>query len=265
MRTTVLLTIGVTALLVGGLPAVAAASGTAPQVTPQVNDSENVTPGERLGGIIGVQQAEIDGELRERSFAIGLERAGGNQSQQADRIAQEYASIDERLAVLENRTANLTEQRENGSISEGQYRAQIAQIEAQRASLQRLANQSNETAAGLPNELLEERGINATRIGMLQQRASELGGQEVAAIARGIAGNDVGQGFGPRQGPPVNVTPGEPGPPGAGNETPGGPPENQTAGSGNDQPGPPMNKTPGNNGGGPPGNQTGGPNETPGN
>jgi hypothetical protein len=51
-----------------------------------------------------------------------------------------------------------------------------------------MATETDNASRGLPADLLESKGINATAIQTLKERAGELGGPQVAAIARGIAG-----------------------------------------------------------------------------
>jgi len=106
--------------------------------------------------------------------------------------------VEQRLGALEQREAELDEARENGSISEGRYRAEMSEVAAQTETAKRLANQSGTVSQSLPATVLEERGINATAIQALQDRAGNLSGPEVAEIARTIAGPNVGDTAGDR-------------------------------------------------------------------
>ncbi len=269
METHTIVAMTVTAIFLGGLPAVgAAAGGPMAQPSSQVTTDTpaNVSPGERLSGVLGAQEAELDGTLQERTFEQGLQRAGENQTQQAAAVARQTGYIEQRLRELDQRVQALEQQRSNETISEGAYQARMTRVEAERASVERIANTTNETATGLPAERLRDQGVNATRIMQLQQRASELTGPEVAAIARGIAGTPVGTpgspGDRPQAGAPDNET--MPGP--ADNTTPGGPAMNQSpqdpaanttdggSDDSTDQPGPPTDDAPSGgpaNGGGP--------------
>lgn len=178
-------------------------------------------PGERLSGILGVQGAEIQNEVESRAFGIQVAQAA-SEGARAGVVADRLVSIEERINDLEERKATLERARENGSLSDGAYGAQIAQVAAEMAGAKQLVNQSANASQGLPAELLAERGINASAIQTLSQRASELAGPEVAAIARSIAGPGVGQAPG-RVGPPAGVPGNGTGPPmsdeRAGNET----------------------------------------------
>jgi hypothetical protein len=180
-------------LVVSTLAAVPAAT-TAQETeipTAQADDSA-VAPGAQLAGVVGVQEAELDGEVQSRTFGIRIARANSEDAK-ASVVADQVNDSEARLAELQQRKRALDAARENGSMSEGEYRARAAQLHAETRTVQRLANETNETASRLPAGALEQKGINAMAIKTLSQRASELGGPETAAIARDIAGPDVGR------------------------------------------------------------------------
>lgn len=159
-------------------------------------DEESVAPGERLAGIIGVQGAEVRGEVESRSFAVEVDRAEGNNSKAAV-VAAQYDTNAERLAQLRERQQELTRAYENGSLSRGQYAAQMAQLTAQIRTVQRLTNQTEATAQQLPAESLNAKGVDVGKIRTLKQEAGSMTGPEVSALARGIAGPNVGNAVGP--------------------------------------------------------------------
>lgn len=186
----------VAAALLVVVPAVglATAGGAAPVAQGgETNETGTETaPGERLSGVTGVGEAELEGDLERRAFGLQIANAS-TEGAQADVVAQRVSSIEQRLAELEDRKAELDQQRESGEISDGKYRAEVAQLSARTETLRQLSNQSAAVSEQLPAELLEERGVNATRIQRLSERANELSGPEVAEIARGIAGPGAGE------------------------------------------------------------------------
>lgn len=200
----------------------------------ETEDSNEVAPGERLSGVVGVQSAEFDGEIERNAFRIGLERADDNATK-ARHIAEKLNESGERLTELEQRKAELQEQRENDTITEGKYRAQMARLSTETETVEQQLNQSNTTAGELPEETLRQNGVNVTAIETLQANASELSGQEVAEIARGIAGDRSGM---VERGPPSdrggaqNATDDRPGGPDAGDGESAG----EQQGDGNDRP-----------------------------
>lgn len=154
-------------------------------------DEDETTPGEQLSGVVGVQQAEFDGEIQRNAFTIALDRADDNATK-AGHIAEKLTETEERLAELEERKAQLDEQRANGEISEGQYRAQTAKMATEVETAKQQLNKSEEAASGIPEETLKENGVNVSAIETLRGNANELSGGEVSEIARSIAGDRSG-------------------------------------------------------------------------
>ena len=163
--------------------------------------ADNETPpGAMLAGSIGVHEAEMKGAIEHRAFGIQVRDAATNESKaQVLNLTQER--LQDRQMDLEERKDRLDEARDNGTISESQYRAQVAVIAAESAQVQTMANSTERTAQGLPAETLEANGVNVTAIHQIRERAQQMTGPEVAEIARQIAGNNVGA----PMGPPENV------------------------------------------------------------
>lgn len=153
---------------------------------------DDIAPGEQFMGSVGVENAELSGEIDERALGVRFAQAA-DANDTADLIAESVDNVSARLAEIEQGLDNLAAQREEGNISHGQYQAHVAQLEAERASLERMANQTAREADGLPAAMLEDRGINVTAIQTLKDHANELSGQEVREIAQQIAGSNIGQ------------------------------------------------------------------------
>lgn len=211
-------------------------AGTAAQQTP-VNGSD-VAPGERMAGVVGAEQAAVEGEVAAQAFERRLAVANSS-SARADVVGSEVEHLQGRLAELSDREDELHRARENGTLSTGEYRARLARLYAKQRALQRLTNRTGRVARGLPERALRQQGINVTTLRTLRLQARDLTGPEVADIARGIAGEGVGRPAG--TGPPA-VPGNRTGSPGDGRS---GPPDE-------DERGPPANRR-----GGPPENETG--------
>lgn len=183
---------------VAGLAAQTEDTETETAQTEQTNASENasVAPGAQLSGVVGVGEAELEGDVESRVYGIQVAQAKTNEAK-ADVVAERLGAVEKRLDELEAEKRDLDEARVNGSMNDGEYRAKMAAVHARTQSVERLANQTNETAQELPAELLEQKGINVSAIETLKDRADELGGPETAAIAQSIAGENVGQTPGP--------------------------------------------------------------------
>ncbi len=194
-----------------GGPASATSGSHAQSDSPAPNDS--MAPGERVGGVVDVGEAEVDGAVESRALDRALQRADSNAAK-ATVLAGTVDSIEGRLDELQERKQALEAARENGTISDGRYRAEITAVVARISAIRDLANRTDGAASGLPADVLAANGVNVSAIETLRSRAGNLTGPEVAAIARDVAGDNPGNGFGPPgdRGPPADRPgPGDPG------------------------------------------------------
>ncbi|WP_262179141.1 hypothetical protein [Haloarcula laminariae] len=197
-------------LVVGALtavPFVMAQQTDTEQASENTTGNESVAPGAQLSGVVAVGEAELDGEIADRAYGIRVARANSSDAKAAV-VADQLNRTSERVAALEDRRQALEQARANGTLSQGEYRARIAGLVAESRNAERMVDRTNETASGLPAETLEANGVNATAIRTLSDRTANLTGPETAEIARGIAGEGVGQAGGPddRTGAPGNRT-----------------------------------------------------------
>lgn len=149
--------------------------------------TEEVGPGAHLAGVVGRQNASLNGEVERRALGVRL-RAADTAREKAAVVAAQSASLEERLDRLQERKQTLTDRHENGTLAEGEYRAKMAVLAREIRSLQRLANTTAATTRDLPAEALAAHGVNATAVETLRSRARDLTGPEVAAVAGTIAG-----------------------------------------------------------------------------
>lgn len=163
------------------------------------DDNASVAPGERLSGVVGVQKAEIEGEVDERAFGIRVAQAASNDSR-AEVVRGQLGDIEQRLDRLEQRKQELD--RNRGNMSEGRYRAEVSELATQTRTAERLANHSENVSRGMPANVLAANNISVENIQMLRERAHNMTGPEVAEMARGIAGPGFGS-------PPGDRGPGE--------------------------------------------------------
>jgi hypothetical protein len=172
------------------------ANETAEENTSDANGSTSeIEPGAQLAGVVSVQGTEVSEEVGSRAFGLRVAAAASNESK-ATVVANELNATRDRLETLSDRRAELEQAYEAGEISKGQYRARVAGLSAKINAIERRLNQTNESASSLPAEVRERKGINTSNIERLRNEASNLSGPETAAIARGIAGRNAGQGLG---------------------------------------------------------------------
>lgn len=183
-------------------------------------------PGAHLAGVVGVQGAEVEGELAGRRFGLEVARTGSNGSR-ADLVAEQLSDLDQRLATLQDRKRALIDARENGSVSEARYRAEVAVIATRTAAIEHRLNQSAAVSNELPTDLAVSRGVDTAAIDEIRSDTRELSGPDVADIARSIGGPNAGRGL-------ATAGNGSDGPPGGGD---GGPPGRPDTSTNSDTPG----------------------------
>ncbi|WP_312910795.1 hypothetical protein [Natronosalvus caseinilyticus] len=155
-------------------------------------ENESVAPGEQLSAAVGVQDADLEGDVSERAFGLELANAESDEAKAAI-IAERHGADESRLEDLEGRLETLNESREAGEISEGRYRAEVAKVVAEMGSVERRAAIAANAAGELPTDVLSAQGVDVEEIRTLRERAGERGGPDTAATARSIAGEGVGQ------------------------------------------------------------------------
>ena len=164
-------------------------------------------PGERLSGVIGVQNAEISGEVDARSFEVAIDRATTDEERAAV-VAERLSRTEARASDIAQRQQTLRERRNAGELSHGAYAARMAETAARAESVAHESNRSADVARELPAAVRTANGLDEDRLETVQNQARELRGPEAAAIARDVGGPTIGGPMaGDRRGPP-NATPG---------------------------------------------------------
>lgn len=174
-------------VLAGSVPAAAALADTQ-------TESEGPAPGASLAGVVGVQEAEIDNEVAERTLNQQFSAAESNASK-ARVVADQSQQLSERLDALEAEKERITQAHENGTMSRGEYQARLAALGAELQALEKRANRTAEAAESLPAESLRSNGANVSEVRTLAQQANRTSGDEVAEAARSIAGEDADEGL----------------------------------------------------------------------
>lgn len=177
-----------TALLVLSLVAVPMAGAQATLGPASAAEPTMITPGERLGGVLGVVDAELRGDLEERRLAVSY-AASDTDETRARVSADSLDAAENRLAALEERRAVLEDRYQRGAVREGRYHAELARLHVEADHLERSLTTIGERSDRLPSERLAERNVDADRIDELRDRARTLSGPETADSARTIVGD----------------------------------------------------------------------------
>ena len=202
-RITAITLTAILAVAMVGVPIAAAgvvSSGAVQDAPDGDGGNASIKPGEQFSAAVGVQNAEIDGEVSERAFGAKVAAAETNETKAAV-VAEGFRESQTRLGELEAKLERLNESREADEISEGRYRAEVATTVAELRSVERQTAAVETAAAELPAAALDERDVDVESIRTLRDRAGDLGGPETASIARSIAGDDVGRSIGDDRAP----------------------------------------------------------------
>ncbi|MFC3478106.1 hypothetical protein [Halobacterium litoreum] len=178
-----------------------AASGGVASVAAQDNETANETngtaPGAQLAAVVSVQGAEVEGDLASRSFGLQMAAAKSNASKAAV-LANQSGDLEERLSELRDRKQALIEAKQNGSISQARFRAEMASVAAELSTANNLLNRTTEESTELPAEALAAQGVSAESLQRLRAAAGNLSGPEISEIAREMGGPPFeGDGEGP--------------------------------------------------------------------
>lgn len=138
------------------------------------DDSEiDVSPGQQLAGAVGAQGASVQSELWNRTLTERLANAT-TESERAEVLADEVDLLVASVETLDGAKENLTDAWADGELSEGKYRASLAEFVVRASTVERRANQTARAAAGLPRTTREIYDVNVTEIEAITEQARDL-------------------------------------------------------------------------------------------
>ena len=216
----VILLVGTVGLLPGGLAQTTTESTPSEPESAPVGNNASVAPGEQLAGVVGVGKTEVAGEVAARAFGFAVSSAKTNGTK-ALLVSRQLSDLNTELNSLHQRKQDLRQARSNGSISEGRFRAEMAQLVAQIRTTNRLTNETQVASSGIPRAHLNRHGVSDSAIDRLRRNASQLTGPQAAAMARSIAGPRAGAPLGHDLPNAVTRRSGAPGPPAQNSTAPG--------------------------------------------
>lgn len=139
--------------------------------------------------IVGAQEAEVREAYDSRSFEERLTEATDDESR-ATTIATGQERIRTRLDALEAHRAVLEEIDDDDDDRE--YRTRVTGFVAQSLILEQRLDQVEAVAEALSPSVREQFDLTDRAFGMLRDRVTALTTPEMIDIARGVAGDDVG-------------------------------------------------------------------------
>lgn len=179
----VLFGLAVVCAFVAGFVAAGLWGGTTEQ--PPTNGSVG-TPGSGFSGIVGAQEAEVRNEYEDRSFAARLAGASSNESRAAV-MRVEAESIAARLDTLAARGDEL-----RAVDDDREYRTRVTGFVAQTLVLEQRIDRLQQATATLQPSTRAAFDLTDQRLQSFQERVDALVTPEMVALARGVAGDDVG-------------------------------------------------------------------------
>lgn len=185
-------------LLVLGAFVGGAAADTGPPTPPEdetttTNGSTNATtvpPGQQLAGVLGAQEAAVEGELWNRTLSDRLDNASSAE-ERAGVLAEEVETIETYVEALESARTNLTDAWNDGEISEGEYRTSLSGFVVRARTVEIRANRTTAAVEDLPSYLREDEELNVTDVRNLCERAHALY-QFEDGVAREVVNQTLG-------------------------------------------------------------------------
>jgi hypothetical protein len=157
---------------------------------PPVNGTDD---GAGIGftGIVGAQEAEVREAYDSRSFEERLAEATDDESR-ATTIATERERLRTRLDALEAQRAVLEEIDDGDDDDDREYRTRVTGFVAQSLILEQRLDQVEAATEPLSPPVREQFDLTDRTFGVLRDRVTALTTPEMIDIARGVAGDDVG-------------------------------------------------------------------------
>lgn len=146
--------------------------------------------GQRISGMVAMEKENIKGEIDQAGFKARLAQADSDE-ERAEIIAEQLDETNKSVSELKEEREEIREQYKNGNISESEYTTKMATLSAKIDNAEEMTNESEDATEGIPNETLEANGVNASAIQQLKNNAQNMSGQEVAEVARSIAGKNA--------------------------------------------------------------------------
>jgi hypothetical protein len=139
-----------------------------------------------LVGVIGAHREQHSGAVQEQTVEVRISKADSPR-RKAEIVAAVHQNNERRLDGLAERRQALTRAYRNGTVSESEYTARLAILDAELRSVERVANQLEEATDGLSLSLLLDVGIDPADIDELRTRAQDMQSSELTTIAPSFA------------------------------------------------------------------------------
>lgn len=160
--------------------------------------NETVAAGEHLSGSLSVQRESVDRNLSSRTVTVTVERAP-NEDAKADYLSGECDRVRRSMQALQQRALSLQRARSNGSITLGEFRSRMTELDARAQTVEQLTVTCLRSGRKISNESLDRSGFNVTAMRESRQtartfRREELSGHTFNVTVRNVS-VAVGSGY----------------------------------------------------------------------
>lgn len=140
-----------------------------------VGSDDRTATGEHLSGALAVQEEAVSRDLGRMTLAARLAGAPDDGAR-ARALAGECDGLRERMRSLHARSDRLERAHENGSLTRGEFRAEMTGLEAEARTVADLADECTTRGQRLPDDVVNASTINTTDYSVV--------GREVDAFSR---------------------------------------------------------------------------------
>jgi hypothetical protein len=145
MRRRLLIALALAVALLFLFPVVGTASAEDHDNASTEPDAE-IEPGQQLSGLLSIQDAEMAGDLEQKTVETELERADDSEAEKV--VKDRLADVEAELATLEQRKQSLEERLAAGQISRSTYAVQMAELSVKTDAHAAIAETAVETGMG---------------------------------------------------------------------------------------------------------------------
>ena len=135
--------------------------------------ASNATAGSRLSGAFATQPADLGGELETRAVTVRLARANTTTERVAE-LAALRSATETRLKRLERRRQRLHRALANGSLTPGEYAHRVADLRADVAVTETVADRGARAAGTLPESVATEYEVDPASFRTLQHHSQNV-------------------------------------------------------------------------------------------
>lgn len=130
-------------------------------------------PGGELAGAIGEQESTLESELDDRRFQARLDNASSPE-ERARVVAAELDRIEQRVAAIGACASSLRAARDDGNLTDEEFREGMAALEAHAAATHERLNQTAAAAAALPADVRREYDAGEERVNVVASQVTSL-------------------------------------------------------------------------------------------